>query len=221
MPCQTDPNPSRLRKFGEVVLKAVPSVAAAAAAVIMLTLEWEREEDQTTRLTLQEIRTHKLRLNEIRNAHVCAAALLGIREQGGASALVFKSVEEPITCNSEWCVWYRRCIGETTDVVPDNSQIKITEDVAWAVALPVRMALESYESLAHLACTDTLNKKLVLDQFRTELHANSDILRYFSAVYSPSTNASIEQSPGMTAVIGALYPDEFNIWSKRWEHNCP
>ena len=201
-------------------LKLTPPLAAAITAMLMLILEWNREEDLLQRLTFQEIRSHKLRLTEIKTAHVCAAALLAFPEYVGRRAQQFRGTKKRFKCDEDWCVWYRRCIGSTVEMVPDNIPITITEDIAWSVALPIRSALESYESLSHLACTNTLDRQLVLEQFRTELHPNSDIVNYVKHFYPPTARNSTNELPGMTGVLGALYPKSFHEWENRWANTC-
>lgn len=202
-------------------LRLFPHLATAAVAVLMLMLEWDREGDNRQRLTLQEIRSHKLRLTELETTYFCAAALTSFPDDVAHDVNYYRGVKKQIMCCEDWCLWYRHCTGSTPEMVPDNSHVTITEEISRSIALPVRSALESYESLAFLACAGSLEQQLVLDQFRTELHSRSDIIKYVERFHPPSATESTSEHPGLTGALGALYPDRFPQWKSRWSSECP
>ena len=221
---------SNSKKSGSVIYKALIAVPPLTAVIVTgltayiayqtYTLEMTREQDLTKRLTFQELRAHRLRLSEIGTVFFCGNVLLKFDESVRNSTLIYRGNDKEFECEKGWCSWYRRCIGVTSEEVPDGSNIRITEDIARHIALPIRTGVDSYESLAHLACVGGLNKNLVLSRLKRELHTKNAIVRFIAYRYPPDEPYSVMQLPGLTSVLGELFPNFFESWKGRWKNGC-
>ena len=193
----------------------ITSIAMCVVTYFLYELETHREELDLKRLALVEVRTHRLRMSEIETAYVCTSALMQFPEQIAGQVVKYRAIPEPVSCDAGWCARYRRCIDATPEEIPDGENIEITEDISWTIVLPIRSAIESYESLARIGCTGAADAKIILDHFRTEFHRKSAFLDYVERFFEPDEGD--KHLPGITAVMGNLYPNEY----PNWVNNCP
>ena len=199
------------------VLSAAATIGIFTVAYLMYHVEIARDERTHVGLALEQIESHKLRLNEVGTAFVCARALLNFPANVRHATGRFRgSPGQDFQCSEEWCPRYRRCVGATADDVPDGSSITITETLAWEIVLPIHAAIESYESLSHLACSGAIDTTTVVDRLRIELHRDNAVLEYFQETRSGSRLPQ-KSNHGLQALIGHLYPSEH----PEWAGHCP
>lgn len=201
------------------VLSSFMSAGAAVCtlflAVIVFSSDLRRESFEVRRLTLHEIRTHRLRLSELDKAFVCMNSLLGFPTETGKKVDRLGKISNKIkiTCKKDWCWKLRLCLGETPASIPDDSEFSIGQDEAWRIARPVHDAIDSYETLTRLACTGALETGPILNVMKTELYPSSLPIQYIQNFYE--TENVQKRYPGITGVLGALYPEEFPNWANQ------
>ena len=208
-------------------MSAIAAVASAVAAILLLLFEWNRGQDFTTRQTFLAIRDHKDRMIAIGTAHTCAEAILNFSVSLQKSTRTAQGEDDRFRCEESWCDKYRHCVKTNNTKVADGDEIGISAAKAWQIALPVRKALESYDYVALMGCRNILQKDMVLEEFRTAFRKDTSVQKgtpifvYVTSIYPPSDKGSRRQLPGLTALIGALYPSDYNHWAMRWENDCP
>lgn len=210
--------------LSKIILSVAASICAICSlgvSVVVALMEFDRSTMELRRLTLQEIRTHKLRISELDTVFVCMNSLLGFPQHVGDKVRSLRKSSLEFQCKMDWCWQYRRCVGKTSEEILDNEIILVGEEEAWRVARPILDAMESYETLARLACTGALETQQVLDALETELYRGTKIypdsppISYIERFYSDASDA--KRLPGMTGLLGALYPDKFPNWTNK----CP
>ena len=203
------------------IMSTVAAIASAVAAILLLVFECSREDNFITRQTFLEIREHKDRMISIETAHTCAESIINFSEKLQASTRNKQGTEETVVCKRPWCDSYRHCTGSSISQVPNNGNLRIDGAKAWQIAMPVRRALTSYDHLALMACRNDLVKDMVFEEFKTTFRKNKPIFEYIVLIYPHSDEESMRQLPGLTALIGGLFPEEFVEWAQRWKDDCP
>ena len=209
------------------IMSAVAAIASALAAFLLLVFEWNREEDFTTRQTFLAIREHKDRMVNIGNAHTCAEAIANFPESLKESTRTAQGEDVSFECDLSWCDKFRHCVGSDSDQFLAENTIKMNGANTWQIALPVRRALESYNYVALMGCRNILEKDIVLEEFKTAFRRTTSdreetpILKYITSIYPLSDKETERQLPGLSALIGALYPNIYKDGAARWKNNCP
>ena len=203
------------------ILQTMPAMLAAVATCMLLLTQCERNDDDKEYRTSEKQREHELYMNELKTVYVCAKVLRHIPvAHRGKVFKKYLGTTDQFACGDDWCESYRQCLGKTVLEVPDGCEIAVTNADAWKIALPVRQALESYDSFAHLACRGVLSKELVLAEFKRDFYEDSAMLNNILEFYPPDKDESQTLLPGVSAVVGELYPSKAEKWVGRWKKSC-
>ena len=196
----------------------MPAIASAIAAFLLLAFELVRNDANVERITFDQIKEHHILISGLEIAYFCTDLIVNLDSKVAEDVRGIRRHTGTVTCDKSWCKSYRMC---TRSEIPDGELIEITEKLSWSIILPVRKALGSYEFLSISACTGSLDKKMVLQQFKTDLGPRNRMVEYMKIYYPSDNTKSVEYYPGITGVLGKLYPCKFPEWKDRWDDGCP
>ena len=188
---------------------AIAAIITAFIGYQVFDLDRQREAFLRAQITLSAIESHKSRMDNIPTAFSCGYALNEFPSDAFESAVASTEHKKSVLCKSTWCRFYRLCINEN---IEDDSEFTFSETTARMIIVPIRKALQSYELLTNHAALQSLDRNLILNDLKTELHCRNPFLVYLMRSHIETVK---EQYPGLTQSIETLYPKEFEDWAKR------